>query len=159
MGSGPTCASKDVARVHDSNVEAQTAERGQKMHPRDFAAGFEATALHRVLNGILVLREELSYRYVSRQESGRVFFLRYSPRQLLSYLSPGLAVHAAALAVRRRVPAFPSPILSAADTALAVPAFPRRERTSSMLSGSGEWCSTWWSTYPLWARIRTNPRV
>src|SRR5918998_4193742 len=109
--------------------EPQTAERGQEMHPRDFAAGFEATALHRVLNGILILSEEFSYRDVCQQESGRVFFLRYGPRQLLSYLLLGLAVYAAALAVRRRVPAFPSPILSAADTALAVPAFACYDRT------------------------------
>src|ERR687893_101473 len=129
------------------------------MHPRDFAAGFEATALHRVLNGILVLSEELSYRDVCQQESGRVFFLRYSPRQLLSYLLLGLAVYAAALAVRRRVPAFPSPILSAADPPLAVPAFACHDRTSCTLSGSGGLWSTWWSTRPPWAKIRTSSRV
>ena len=132
------------------------------MHPRDFAAGFEATALHRVLNGILVLREELSHRYVCRQKkAGACSFSDMALGRLLRYLPLGLAVHAAAVAVRL-VPAFPAfslSILSAADTALADPAFPRREHTSCMLSGSGEGCLTWWSICPLWARIRTNPRV
>ena len=161
--SGPACASTDVARVHVSTLRASNCgERGQKMHPRDFAAGFEATALHHVLKGLPsnCVKNPATVMFVG-SKAGACSFSDMALGRLLRYLPLGLAVHAAAVAVRLvpAFPAFPSSIISAADTALADPAFPRREHTSCMLSGSGEWCSTWWSTCPLWAKIRTNPRV
>jgi hypothetical protein len=97
------------------------------MHPRDFAAGFEATALHRVLKGLPsnCVKNPATVMFAGKK-AGACSFSDMALGRLLRYLPLGLAVHAAAVAVRLvpTFPAFPLSILSAADIALAANAPP-----------------------------------
>src|SRR5215212_7619336 len=111
-------------------------ERREQMQTRDVAVGFHAAPLHGVPYGILVLREELQYRYVRRGVLAVGFLtVRSSLREPVGGLLAGAPIDAASLSAYPD-PRFPSSVrpLTLATT-LAVAILPRHKQPP-MVCGS-----------------------